>query len=90
VGRAVEGPAECTADLLTVPMPVSGQVRLRVGDSGEAALVGVAEGTGNACFDRLLAMVADALQYEWLPDVRFPAPVELVQPVQLLDVAEVL
>lgn len=61
-----------------------GRVRLRVGASGRAAVVGLAETTGDECGDEVIAAVADALWYRWLPSERFPAPVDLIQPVTLV------
>ncbi len=63
--------------------PLQGAVRLLVDQDGNASVVEVEESTGDWCVDRILVRAADALRYHWLPSERFPAPVELVQPVAL-------
>ena len=90
VGRIVDIPGECQEVFASEPLPIAGRVRLRVGGAGDADLVEVTESSGRPCFDQLIALVADALHYEWLPDDRFPPPVDLVQPVSILDLAEPL
>lgn len=69
--------------------PARGGVHLRVRESGRVDVVGMPEGTGDACADRVLKEVASHLWYHWIPDERFPAPIDLVQPVALLGVDRV-
>ena len=38
---------------------------------------------GDACGDQVIETVAGDLLYHWLPSERFPAPVDLIQPVTL-------
>lgn len=40
--------------------------------------------TGDRCGDEILTEMADALVYHWLPTERFPAPVDLLQPVTVI------
>ena len=86
--RLVRLPAECAALSPRGRTFLTGRVRLRVDASGNASVVELTEGTGEWCGDEALTTVADALRYRWLPDERFPAPVELVQPVMLAEVEE--
>ena len=74
---------ECPALAKAGRSPVNGSVRIRVGASGDAAAQGVYQSTGDPCTDRVIATVAGALKYHWLPSGRFPAPVDLIQPVSL-------
>lgn len=86
--RLVPDQRGCTALARPPENPLRGAVRLRVGSSGRAVSLGVTESTGHACADRVLVEVADALRYHWLPDDRYPAPVDLVQPVGLYETEE--
>jgi hypothetical protein len=81
--RILRLPTEC--DNLEEPgrTPVEGQVRLKVVASGRTAVAGLEQSTGDACADEVLFTVAQALLYRWLPNDRFPAPVDLIQPVTL-------
>lgn len=85
-GRIVRLSPECEGYGLGAPL--SGSARLRVDGAGYAMDVEVAESTGEPCADEALTIVADALRYHWLPNERFPAPVEVVQPVTLVEVEE--
>lgn len=90
VDRVVELPTECEDAYREESLPASGEVRLRVPSSGRAEVVEVSRSAGDACGDRLITTVADALRYHWLPDERFPAPVELLQPVTVWEVSPAL
>lgn len=83
--RVTELPMLCLHLATDLRVPQSGAIRLSVNSMGHAAVIEVAESTGNACVDTILANTADALRYHWLPDDRFPAPVQLVQPVTLVE-----
>lgn len=78
-GRAVSLPAYCVGRTQTV----EGDVRLRLNTEGRVHLVRVEQGSGSSCGDEALRSVAGDLWYRWLPDKRFPAPVDLIQPVSL-------
>jgi hypothetical protein len=79
--RVVEAPAVCTDRQGSVPTQFAGAARLRVNGMGHATVVEVTESTGTACGDELVTEVAGALHYHWLPTPRFPAPVDVLQPV---------
>jgi hypothetical protein len=64
--------------------PPAGRVRLRVWKSGRTDVVELAESTGSECGDEVITALADALWYRWLPNERYPAPVDLIQPVTLM------
>ncbi len=68
--------------------PLQGQVRLRVKASGLVDVVDLTESTGSPCGDSVMAIVAGSLWYRWLPNDRFPPPVDLVQPVTLTDLRD--
>lgn len=82
--RAVRLDPDCVALITGDRMPLRGRVRLRVKASGRVDVLGLPESTGDACGDRIAKEVAGDLWYHWLPNDRFPAPVDLVQPVVLL------
>jgi len=82
-------PADCDVQGWATEVGVSGSVRLRVGVDGRAENPEIASSTGSRCADWLLTTLAGDLRYLWLPNERFPAPVELVQPVTLVEVVEV-
>ena len=82
--RTVLLPPACGVLAQTREGEPHGRVRLRVSRSGRADVVGVTESTGSACGDEVVRMMAGALWYHWLPSERFPAPVDLIQPVTLL------
>lgn len=86
--RGVALPPLCAAATHEGRTPLSGRVRLTVKASGRVDVTGLAESTGDSCADVVLTTVAGSLWYHWLPSERFPAPVELVQPVTLTDVRE--
>ncbi len=79
-------PPDCSAFSEAGHAPVHGSARLVVNADGYVNVVGVMESTGDACGDDVLEGIADALHYHWLPNDRFPAPVELVQPITLAQV----
>jgi len=58
-------------------------VKLRVREDGRVTVDEVTDGTGHPCVDILLVAVAGTLWYRWLPDAQAPAPVELLQPMEL-------
>lgn len=78
---AVALPPGCVlADLGPTGMG-SGVVRLAVSETGHADAVEVVETSGSWCWDGMLGKVAGSLLYRWLPSERFPAPVDVLQPV---------
>lgn len=83
--RVLRLPQECAR--LTDPeaLPYRGSVRLGLGTEGRAEAGGIVASTGDACADQVIRTVADALWYRWLPNERFPAPVDLIQPVTLVE-----
>jgi hypothetical protein len=85
VDRAVDLPPGCRALSRAGGATLHGRVRLRVDSAGLAGVVQLAESTGHPCADRAMALVAGDLWYHWLPDARFAAPVDLVQPVTLTE-----
>jgi len=82
--RLIELPPLCAAMAGDQPISLRGSVHLQVNVEGHAAVVELVEGTGTACGDHLLRSVAGDLRYHWLPTSRFPAPLDLVQPVRLM------
>lgn len=82
--RDVRLETECLALASGGRMPLRGGVQLRVRPSGRVDVLGLPRSTGDACGDRIVKEVAGALWYRWLPDERFPAPVEVDQPVTLI------
>ncbi len=63
--------------------PARGRVRLRVVASGHTLVDGIEESTGDKCADQVILTLANDLLYRWIPSERFPAPVDLIQPVTL-------
>lgn len=88
--RVMKLPVECRDGRVPLPDGISGRVRLRVNVSGEAAVEEIVQVTGSACGDQLITAAGESLRYHWLPSEEFPAPVRLVQPVTVVEVAEVL
>lgn len=84
--RLTELPVSCGTRRARAAFPVSGTVRLSIRASGDADVIRMAESTGSACADDVIRTVASALRYHWLPDERYPAPVQLVQPVTVAEV----
>lgn len=82
--RDVRLEADCLAFPREGRLPLRGVAHLRVRPSGRVGLQGLSTSTGDTCGDRIIKEAADALWYRWLPDERFPAPVEVVQPVTLI------
>lgn len=77
-------PAECARGRTSGSLPARGTVSLVVRRSGRTDVQALVETSGDPCTDALITAAADALDYRWLPNDTFPAPVELVQPVTLL------
>lgn len=88
VVRLMRLPANCDVLHQTPELLVRGSVRIRVDPGGYAKAVEVAESTGHACADQVIMRLAGDLQYHWLPSERFPAPVDLVQPVTLVEAVD--
>ena len=51
--------------------------------SGHTLVDGIEESTGDECADQVILTLANDLFYRWIPSERFPAPVDLIQPVTL-------
>ncbi len=81
--RVLQLPTECATLSQEGRTPAYGRVRLRVRPSGRADVIGIAQSTGDECGDDVIETVAGDLLYHWLPSERFPAPVDLIQPVTL-------
>lgn len=62
---------------------IDATVRLEVGRDGRVRATEIAEGSGNACVDEIMVVVAGTLWYHWLPDDEAPPPVELFQPMRV-------
>jgi len=78
-------PTECEALLERDRTPAQGLVRLQVVASGHTIVGGLEESTGDECADEVILTVANDLLYRWIPSDRFPAPVDLLQPVTLTE-----
>jgi len=65
-----------------------GRVHLRVWKSGRTDVLAITESTGSDCGDEVISAMAGALWYRWLPNDRFQAPVDLVQPVTLVPASD--
>lgn len=83
--RVTELPLECADQGAVHIGEHHGSVRLTVNERGYAAAVEMIESSGSPCGDRLLRSTAGALRYHWLPDDRFAAPIDLVQPLTLTE-----
>jgi len=81
--RIMSLPTGCAGLVAEGRMPARGEVRLTVVASGRALVGGIEDSTGDPCADQVLAALAGDLLYRWIPNDRFPAPVELIQPVTL-------
>jgi len=73
--------SECAHRIGNYSAPVRGRARLRLDDRGHPEDVRLERGTGDVCGDQIVVRVANDLLYLWLPNERFPAPVDLIQPV---------
>lgn len=82
--RVLRLPPECAGLGGDGALPVDGRVRLRVNARGRAEVLETLDSTGDACGDEVVRTVSDALWYRWLPSERFPAPVDVLQPVRLV------
>ena len=74
-------PPDCLARKIAPSAPGTGQVRLKVNSSGRIDAVALDQSTGDLCWDLVAIRVAGDLWYRWLPSKRFPAPLELLQPL---------
>lgn len=83
VSRLVRLPMGCGAVAPGGGGDLQGRVRLRVRASGLVDVVDVTESTGSSCGDSVMTILAGSLWYRWLPNDRFPPPVDLVQPLTL-------
>ncbi len=83
--RVLRLPTECTALAEEGRTPTSGRVRLSIDTNGYTELRGLVGSTGDPCGDEVITAAADALRYRWLPNDRFPAPVDVIQPVTLTN-----
>jgi hypothetical protein len=86
--RLVQLPPDCEALGHPDQEPLTGKIRLRVYSSGRVSVLELEGNTGDPCGDRALTDVASALLYHWLPNERFPAPVEVTQPVEIVAARE--
>lgn len=69
-----------TSDLV----PAEARVRLVLSAGGRVVERSVAVSSGDPCRDELLASIARSVWYQWIPNERFPAPVELIQPMRVV------
>lgn len=79
--RLLQMPPECLSREIAPSAPGFGQVRLTVNSSGRIDAVVLEQSTGDLCWDKVAMRVAGDLWYRWLPSERFPAPLELIQPI---------
>lgn len=80
--RSIHTPSACSAHEARAATTVgSGVVLLTVNESGRIDLASVDQTTGDRCWDAVALRVVKDLRYEWLPSERFPAPVEVLQPM---------
>jgi hypothetical protein len=83
--QLVRLPEDCP--VLTRPDSIlNGRVSLRVDSAGQAEVVKLTESTGDRCGDQMLIDMAGALLYRWIPNERYPAPLDVNQPVTLFAV----
>jgi len=81
--RILPPPFACSArDWLEVEY-ARGSVRLIVGPGGRPDTVSLDGSTGSRCWDAVMTGLATDLRYRWLPSDRYPAPVEVFQPMTL-------
>lgn len=69
-------------------LPAEGRVRVQVDGGGLVVWDRIEQSDGDACGNALLTMLSGSLWYQWIPNDRFPAPVELIQPVRVVAAAE--
>lgn len=81
--RIMSLPTGCGNLIQEDRMPARGEVRLQVVASGHTQVEGIEASTGDECADQVVLTLANDLLYRWIPSERFPAPVELIQPVTL-------
>ena len=81
--RLIPAPPSCQRHDWFTNDFAKGEVRLVVGASGRPDSVSVSETSTDRCWDGVMLGLASDLRYRWLPSDRFPAPVELFQPVTL-------
>ena len=82
-GRVVQLPIMCAGLAQWGSTPSTGTVRLRVNAAGRVDKAQLTRGTGDSCADQVIITVAGSLWYHWLPNDRFPAPLDLSQPITL-------
>lgn len=68
-------------------LPAEGRVRVQVDGGGLVVWDRIEESDGDVCRDALLTTMSGSLWYQWIPNDRFPAPVELIQPVRVVAAA---
>lgn len=79
--RVLHMPPICLTREIATAAPGLGEVRLTVNTDGRIDAVTLTRSTGDDCWDRVATRVAGDLWYRWLPSDRFPAPLELFQPL---------
>jgi hypothetical protein len=78
-------PESCNGRTVASIVPTAGRVQVQVNESGRVAMAEIARSTGDACRDAILTDIASALWYQWIPNDRFPAPLDLVQPLRVAE-----
>lgn len=69
-------------------LPAEGRVRVQVDGGGLVVWDRIEQSEGDECGNALLTTLSGSLWYQWIPNDRFPAPVELIQPVRVVAAAE--
>lgn len=82
VKRLVAPPLGCERGDWSAVETAVGEVRLAVNETGRIDEVDLTQSTGHRCWDLVVQRVAGDLRYHWIPSDRFPAPVELYQPIR--------
>jgi hypothetical protein len=73
----------CARQPRAVLVPAEAEVALRLNASGRVVWARVERGSGDPCRDEMVVRIANRLWYHWIPNNRFRAPVELVQPMRV-------
>jgi hypothetical protein len=71
-----------------VLVPADAAVALRLDGSGRVARARIERSSRDACRDEIVVKIANRLWYHWIPNDRFPAPVDLVQPMRIRAVTD--